>query len=219
MSERRWTHTPPRVAVTGGIGSGKSTALAFLGELGAAVLSSDEVVHRLYADASMQDALRRRFGREVVEDGQVNRGALGRLVFHDPEALAWLEQLTHPHVRRLVGEWALGHERSPRPPALLAVEVPLLFEAGGMLEVFDCVLLITAPPEMRYERVAAKLSEEEFRRRVARQLSDAEKAERSDFVFENMGSRRRMREFIGETYAAILAAAAAEKEEEEAARR
>lgn len=218
MSERRWTHRPPRVAVTGGIGSGKSTALAFLGELGAAVLSSDEVVHRLYGDASIQEALRRRFAREVVEDGQVNRAALGRLVFRDPEALAWLEQLTHPHVRRLVNEWALGHERSPRLPALLAVEVPLLFEAGGMLEVFDCVLLITAPPEMRYERVAVKLSEEEFQRRVARQLSDAEKAERSDFVFENMGSRRRMREFIGETYAAILAAAAAE-EEEEAARR
>jgi dephospho-CoA kinase len=213
MSERRWTHKPPRVAVTGGIGSGKSTALAFLGELGAAVLSSDDVVHRIYTDPAIQDALRRRFGMGVVDGTRVNRAMLGRLVFEDREALDWLEQLTHPHVRRVVEEWALAHEHVPQPPELLAVEVPLLFESGLMIEEFDCVLLITAPRDVRLERVAAKLTPEEFERRATRQLSEAEKADRSDFVFENTGSRRRMREFIAETYAAILSAAAAGDEE------
>ena len=213
MSERRWTHKPPRVAVTGGIGSGKSTALAFLGELGAAVLSSDDVVHRIYTDPAIQDALRRRFGMGVVDGTRVNRAMLGRLVFEDREALDWLERLTHPHVRRVVEEWALAHEHAPQPPELLAVEVPLLFESGLMIEEFDCVLLITAPRDVRLERVAAKLTPEEFERRATRQLSEAEKADRSDFVFENTGSRRRMREFIAETYAAILSAAAAGDEE------
>ena len=169
MSERRWTHKPPRVAVTGGIGSGKSTALAFLGELGAAVLSSDDVVHRIYTDPAIQDALRRRFGMGVVDGTRVNRAMLGRLVFEDREALDWLEQLTHPHVRRVVEEWALAHEHAPQPPELLAVEVPLLFESGLMIEEFDCVLLITAPRDVRLERVAAKLTPEEFERRATRQ--------------------------------------------------
>ncbi len=206
-------HRPPRLAVTGGIGAGKSTALAFLRELGAATLSSDDVVHSVYTDAEVQGALARRFGDEVVRDGRVDREVLGRLVFGDAAALDWLEQFTHPRVRRIVEEWAARQESQAEPPALLAVEVPLLFESGAMIDVFDFVLAVTAPEALRRRRVAAKLTPAQFARRVERQMSEVEKAERSHFVYENGGSRQHMKQFIAETYAAIIAAAAAEAEE------
>ena len=213
MTEQPWSHHPPRLAITGGIGSGKSTALAFLRELGAATLSSDDVVHALYADPDVQAALARRFGPEVVGENGVERAVLGCLAFDDPEALSWLEELTHPLVRRIVEEWATRQSQLPEPPAILVVEVPLLFESGAMLGLFDCVLLVTAPADVRRRRVAAKLTAEEFDRRMQRQLDEAVKAERSHFVYENTGSRRHMREFIAETFASILSCAAAADDE------
>lgn len=204
---RAFRHTPARLAVTGGIGSGKSTALAFLAELGAATLSSDEIVHQVYRSPGIVQALEGRFGAPVVLDGQVNRAALSNAVFGDEDALRWLEQLTHPLVRRRIEEWAREHEASAEPPALLAVEVPLLFESGQMLDLFDCVLLVTAPADVRRRRLAAKVTAEDFDRRVARQMSEREKAERSHFVYQNTESRSALREYLREVVAAVLACA------------
>jgi len=204
---RAFTHIPPRLAVTGGIGSGKSTALAFLAELGAVTLSSDAIVHEVYASAEIVGALDGRFGPPVVLDGCVHRAALSEAVFEDEEALVWLERLTHPLVRRRIEEWARTHEASPEPPELAAVEVPLLFESGQMLDLFDCVLLVTAPADVRRRRLAVKMTPEDFDRRVARQMSEAEKAERSHFVFENTGSRTALRDYLAEVVASILACA------------
>ena len=209
-----WSHHPPRLAITGGIGSGKSTALAFLRELGAATLSSDDVVHAVYRDAGVQAALARRFGPEVLRGECVDRAALSRLVFDDEEALRWLEDLTHPQVRRVVEEWAQQQQRLREPPALPAGEGPLLFESGMMLGMFDCVMLVTAPADVRRRRVAAKLGGAEFDRRMKHQMDEDLKAERSTFVYRNNGSRTRMREYIQETFASILACAAAVEEEE-----
>jgi dephospho-CoA kinase len=202
---RVFRHAPPRLAVTGGIGGGKSTALAFLGELGAATLSSDAIVHDVYGHAEIIAAVEGRFGAQVIVGGQVNRHALSKLVFDDPEALDWLEQLTHPLVRRRVEEWAAEQQALLQPPSLLAVEVPLFFESGRMGDMFDCVLLVTAPADERRRRLSAKLTGEEFDRRVKRQMSEEEKAERSHFVFENVGSRKRMKQFLTEVFASILA--------------
>jgi len=204
---------PPRLAVTGGIGSGKSTALAFLGELGAATLSSDTIVHEVYRHSEVVAAVERRFGSQAIVGGEVNRACLSKLVFDDPEALAWLEKLTHPIVRRRFDEWAAEQQRLPRPPALLAVEVPLLFESGMMVDMFDCVLLVTAPADERRRRLSAKLTAQDFDRRARVQMSEEEKAERSNFVFENTGSRRLMRQYIAEVFASILACAAAEEDD------
>jgi dephospho-CoA kinase len=193
------------LAVTGGIGGGKSTALAFLAELGAATLSSDTIVHEVYSHDEIVAAVEGRFGAQVVVGGQVNRQALSKVVFEDAEALVWLEQLTHPLVRRRVEEWAAEQQALRQPPSLLAVEVPLFFESGMMTDMFDCVLLITAPADERRRRLSAKLTAEEFDRRARRQMGEDEKAERSDFVFENTGSRKIMKEYIAEILASILA--------------
>jgi len=202
-------HEPPRLAVTGGIGSGKSTALAFLAELGAAVLSSDQVVHEAYEAPQVLEALRGRFGDDIFLGRQVNRAALSNAVFEDRDALLWLERLLHPLVRQRIEAWAAEHETSALPPALLAVEVPLLFESGQLRDLFDCVLLVTAPADVRRRRLAAKMTAAEFDRRAARQMGEDEKADRSEFVFGNTGSRTSMKDYLAETYASILACAAA----------
>lgn len=196
----------PRLAVTGGIGSGKSTATAFLDELGASCVSTDVLVHALLSRPQIVEDLRRRFGDGVIADGDTDRAALGRIVFRDVEALDWLESLLHPHVKRMVDEWAEEQERSSSPPPLIVAEVPLLFESGFDRE-FDYVLLVTAPEAVRRRRLADKVTASDFGHRSQRQLDEKVKAARSDFVIDNSGSRARLKEALAEVYAFIIAAA------------
>jgi len=198
------THIP-LLGLTGGIGSGKSTALAYLHELGAATISSDDIVHGLYSTADVIDRIREHFGDAVVDGaGGVSRTALAGIVFSDEDELRWLEDLLHPFVRDAVGAW-IEEQRQARPrPALIVVEVPLLFETG-FDQRFDHVMLITAPDDVRRRRLTAKLTDSEFRRRRAQQMPEQEKIARSDFVFDNTGPRKALREFVGQTVARILA--------------
>ena len=98
---------PIAVAITGGIGAGKSEALAAFARHGAAVISSDDIVHRLLQeDANVREALRERFGEGIFgDDGEVDRGAIAEIVFADREALDWLESLLHPLVVQEYMSW------------------------------------------------------------------------------------------------------------------
>jgi dephospho-CoA kinase len=198
------THIP-LLGLTGGIGSGKSTALAYLHELGAATISSDDIVHGLYSTAEVVDLIREHYGDAVVDGaGGISRPALAGIVFADEAELRWLEDLLHPFVRDAVAVW-LEQQKKARPrPALVVVEVPLLFETG-FEQRFDCIMLITAPDDVRRRRLTAKLTDSEFRRRRAQQMPEEEKIARSDFVFDNTGSRRDLREFVAQTAATIIA--------------
>ncbi len=204
-------HPIPRVGLTGGIGSGKSTALAYLHELGAGVISSDDVVHQLYSRPEILAAVEERYGAVVVAGGVIDRGAVARIVFADPAELEWLEALLHPHVRRAIREWVVAQDKTRPRPSLLVAEVPLLFEAG-MDSDFDFTILITAPDDLRRRRLSAKLTEAEFKRRLEQQMPEDDKIARCDFVFHNTGSYKELRTFLGEIVAHVLAAA------EEAAR-
>lgn len=196
----------PRVGLTGGIGSGKSTALAYLRELGAAVISSDDVVHGLYSRPEIVAAVTERYGDAVLHGGQVSRPALARIVFADSAELQWLESRLHPHVHAALEEWMAAQTRQRPRPALLVAEVPLLFETG-IEAIFDYVVLITAPAETRRRRLTAKLTDGEFSRRLAQQMPEEDKIARSDFVFHNTATRKELRRFLGETVAAVLATA------------
>jgi dephospho-CoA kinase len=193
--------------VTGGIGSGKSTALAYLHQLGAAVISSDDVVHELLEQDDVVAAIKERFGDVVVVDGVVSRPALARVVFRDREALDWLEKLLHPNVRRRFDEWAREQEKTRPRPALVVAEVPLLFETGWH-ESFDHTMLITAPADVRRKRVSGKLTESEFKHRLAQQMPEDEKIARAEFVCHNTGTRQELRDAVREAFATIIAAAA-----------
>jgi dephospho-CoA kinase len=197
-------HHIPRLGLTGGIGSGKSTALAYLHEFGAAVASSDDIVHRILSRPDIVAEVAARHGKAVLAGDDVNRAALASIVFHDDAELEWLEHLLHPHVRQEIERWAAAQVKARPRPALIAVEVPLLFESG-MEPLFDSIMLVTAPSDMRRRRLSAKLTDSDFARRLSQQMPEAEKMAHSRFVFHNTGSRKALRDFVGQTVAQILA--------------
>jgi dephospho-CoA kinase len=178
----------PFVGLTGGMGSGKSTALEALRRLGAEVISSDAVVHELYEGEQLRDVVVARFGPEVAPNGVVDRAALARRAFASEEDRAWLEGQVWPLVGARVAEW-LEHARAMRPPPPAAVvEVPLLFEAG-LNQLYDATIAVISEESLRRSRAAARghaLVDE----RAARQLSQEEKARRATFVVSNDGSEQ-----------------------------
>jgi dephospho-CoA kinase len=174
------------IALTGGIGSGKSAALAAFGRCGAATLSADEAAHDLYADAEVATAVVERFGAEVLgPDGGVDRAALARRAFADPAGIGFLEELLHPRIGRRRAEWVAAQRAATPPPLLCVCEVPLLYEARAE-DGFDAVLVVTAPDSVRRERVEAR--GHDFAARSARQLPEADKVARADAAFVNDGS-------------------------------
>jgi dephospho-CoA kinase len=180
----------PFVGLTGGMGAGKSTALSALERLGAAVISSDAVVHELYAGDRLREAVVERWGPEVAPAGVVDRSAVAARAFATEEDRTWLEGLLWPLVGARVASWLTGVRAGPwsegaRPRAAV-VEVPLLFEAG-LENLYDATIAVVSDEGVRRERAAARghaLVDE----RAARQLSQEEKAQRATFVVQNDGS-------------------------------
>lgn len=190
----------PFVGLTGGMGAGKSTALTALQELGAQVLSTDAVVHELYGDERVSGAVVERWGEEVAPGGVVDRSVVAAKAFAGGEReRRWLEELLWPLVGARIAGW-LEHVRALQPPPKAAVvEVPLLFEAG-MEGGFDATIAVTAQEHTRRQRADGRghaLADE----RTARQLTQAEKAERATFVVRNDGSIEDLRREL----AAVLA--------------
>lgn len=183
---------PIAVAITGGIGAGKSEALAAFARRGAATVSSDEIVHELLRREDVREAVRQRLGNGVVgPDGHLDRGAIGSVVFDDPEALAWLEQLLHPLVSAEYLSWRDQLAALTDPPLVCVTEVPLLYEVGADSR-FDRVVVITAPDDVRRGRSEVAVDERE-----RRLLSDEEKVVRADFAFVNTGSLEELEGFVG----------------------
>lgn len=174
---------PLTIGLTGGIAAGKSEALAAFARLGAATLSSDAVVHELLESEPLRGRLVERWGPGVAPEGRVDRRRIGEIVFADPEQLTWLEEQIHPLVAERTAAWL----RSLSGEAEVAVvEVPLLFE-GGRPQVFDTTVAVVAGEEVRRARAEAR-GQALVDEREARQLSQAEKAARADYVIENDGS-------------------------------
>ena len=184
---------PVAVAITGGIGAGKTEALHAFARHGAATISSDDIVRRLLReDEDVRAALIERFGDGILDDaGNIDRAAIGKRVFADPEQLMWLENLLHPLVVGTYMEWREQLATQADPPALTVTEVPLLYEVGGD-ERFDKVVVITAPPGVRHQRTNVTDPED----RESRLISDEEKARRGDFVYVNDGSRAELDRFV-----------------------
>ena len=176
----------PFVGLTGGLGAGKSTALSALERLGAATLSTDAVVHELYATDEVRDAVVGRWGDEVAPGGVVDRSAVARRAFATEEDRKWLEGMLWPKVGERVAafrEEALAADPAPRAAV---VETPLLFEAG-LDGLYDATIAIVADESVRAQRAGAR-GHEAVDERAARQLSQEEKARRATFAVRNDGS-------------------------------
>ena len=196
---------PIAVAITGGIGAGKSTALEAFRAHGAATVSSDEIVHHLLAtDDAVRDALVRRLGEEILgDDGRPDRARIAREVFGDRKQLAWLEGLLHPLVSREYLTWREQLAQLDDPPQVCVTEVPLLFEVGAE-ERFDKVVVVTAPTALREQRRRVTRDD-----RDSRLLPDREKVRRSDFHYVNTGTFEDLHAWVGEVMEALEAGDAA----------
>jgi dephospho-CoA kinase len=191
---------PVAVAITGGIGAGKTEALRAFARNGAATVSSDEIVHHLLRRDEVKQAIVERLGNGVLAPGgEIDRGALGTIVFNDEAALGWLEALLHPLVSAEYLQWREDLAALPDAPRVSVTEVPLLYETGGD-ERFDKVVVITAPAKLRRARSDVAIDEREDRF-----LPDREKIERADWSFKNMGSLEELDAFVKSVMAELTA--------------
>ena len=174
------------VGLTGGIGAGKSEALAALERLGASVLSTDAVVHELYDDPGVRDLVIERWGAEMAPGGRIDRSAVATRAFGSTEDRRWLEELLWPRVGARMWEWRQAEEARVPAPRALVVEVPLLFESG-MAEGFDATVAVVADEEVRLRR-AGERGHASLDERTARQLTQEEKAARATYTVANSGS-------------------------------
>ena len=175
---------PIAVAITGGIGAGKSEALYAFQKAGAATVSSDEIVHHLLrTDPEVREAIVHELGAGVLAaDGLIDRGRVAEVVFADRAKLDFLEGLLHPKVAAEYLTWREQLGALPEPPEVCVTEVPLLYETGGD-ERFDKVVVITAPAKLREQRRRVTRDD-----RDQRLLPDKEKLKRADFAYVNKGT-------------------------------
>ena len=191
----------PFVGLTGGLGAGKSTALAALERLGAATLSTDAVVHELYASDEVRDAVVERWGAEMAPDGVVDRSKIATKAFASPDERQWLEELLWPRVGRRVAEWREEVSARSEKPLAAVVETPLLFEAG-LEGLYDATVAVVAPEEVRSAR-AAERGHEAVDERAARQLPQDEKARRATYAVENSGSVEELEAKLSEVLSSL----------------
>jgi dephospho-CoA kinase len=198
---------PLAVAITGGIGAGKSAALESFRRHGAATVSSDEIVHHLLkSDPDVKLALVERFGDEILgEDGVPDRERIALRVFRDREALDWLEKLLHPLVSREYLDWREQLGKLPNPPAVCVTEVPLLYEVGAESR-FDKVVVVTAPRKLREARRGGRKDDRE-----SRLLPDREKSARADFSYVNTGTPDELDAWVAGVMATLTAEASAQQ--------
>lgn len=172
------------IALTGSIGMGKSTVAAMFARHGIPLFDADATVRRLQGPGgALVDPIERRFPR-TTRDGAVVREALAAAVLGKPEELAALEAIVHPAVHHERTRFIVGHAAAPA----LLFDIPLLFETGGE-HAFDKVIVVSAPPEVQRQRVLARpgMTEAKLDAILARQLPDAEKRARADFVIDTGG--------------------------------
>jgi dephospho-CoA kinase len=174
-----------RVGLSGGIGSGKSTVARALARRGAVVIDADAIAREVVEPGQPGlAAVVSRFGPEVLDaGGRLDRPRLAALVFHDPEARADLNAIVHP----LVAAESARRMAAAPPDAVVVLDVPLLVEAAR--SGYDVVVIVEAPEAVRLTRLVARgLAEDDARRRMAAQASDAERRRVADVVLDNSGS-------------------------------
>jgi dephospho-CoA kinase len=196
----------PVIGIVGGIGSGKSEVARAFERLGCVVADSDALAREILTRAAVRDELVRWWGGGVLDaEGNVDRGAVARIVFGDPAARKRLEGLVHPKIHAARAE-LVARVRAAGTAAAIVIDAPLLYEAGVDAEC-DAVVFVDAPWDVRLDRVARTRGWDaaELARREAAQMSLDEKRARSGFVVQNTGSRADVEESARGVLAAVRA--------------
>lgn len=171
------------IGLTGSIGMGKSETAKMFARLGVPVYDADAAVHDLYAPGGAAVEPIGAAFPGTIREGAVDRQALSRAVLGDPEALKRLEAIIHPLVAQAQIDWLMARDQAGAPMVLL--DIPLLFETGGETRV-DVVVVVSAPADLQRARVLERpgMSEEKFEAILAKQVPDAEKRARADYIVE-----------------------------------
>jgi dephospho-CoA kinase len=193
------------IGLTGGLGTGKSTVAQMLRDRGFVVIDADEMARLALRPGSKGLAkVVNRFGPEVLESsGELNRRQLGAKVFAEAKALADLEAIVHPEVRRLTGE--KRQEAQAQGHKLAFYDVPLLFEKK-MQKDFDKIVVVTADRKQQIERTIARdgLSEYEIERRLFNQMPIVDKVKQAHFVIDNTGARSELAKQLDTVLAQLI---------------
>ena len=196
-----------RVALTGGIATGKSRCLKRFGELGAQTVDTDVLSREAVAPGTAGlAAVAARFGGEILNaDGTLNRGRLGQLVFADAARRSDLEAIVHPAVYAALDEWFAGNDARDLPePAISVTDIPLLYETGHEGD-FDAVVVTNCRPDQQLARLIDRdgLTPEDARRRIDLQLPSAEKVRRADFVVDTSKTEADTDDGVNAVWAAL----------------
>jgi dephospho-CoA kinase len=177
-----------KIAITGGVASGKSSVCRFFQELGAYVVNADAIVHKLLdPETNLGQQVIRLFGPEIIVNAKISRKMIAEKAFADPRLLAELEKLLHPAVLREI-ETAYAKSCHAGTHTSFVVEIPLLYEIKGE-SFYDCVIAVVADPKIarkRFEQSGFK--PDEYDRRMNLQLSPHQKAERANYTIQNNGT-------------------------------
>jgi dephospho-CoA kinase len=194
-----------RVGLTGGVASGKSTVAAALADLGAVIIDADALAREVVAKGTPGlDDVVAEFGEELLgSDGELDRPAMGRLVFNDASARKRLEAIVHP----LVFERIVELEDRADEDAVVVHDIPLLAESGRA-DTFDAVIVVDAPPEVQLERMLTDRgwTREDAGSRIAAQATREERRAIATHVIENSGTREDLRARVAEVYADVVSA-------------
>ena len=168
-----------KIAVTGGMSSGKSTVCHFLKELGAYVVSADEIVHELlFSDPNVRSEVLDLLGKDVLENDRLNRNLIAKKVFPNPPLLTKLENILHPRVFKEIQRHYESIKTDPKY-SLFVAEVPLLYEKGQE-KTFDSTILVLCEDKTRLSRQTNNANQ-----RTKRFMSDKDKAKKADFLINN----------------------------------
>ncbi len=192
-----------RVGLTGGVASGKSTVAALLSELGAVIIDADVLAREVVAKGTPGlDSVVEEFGADLLgPDGELDRPAMGRLVFKDEGARRRLEAIVHP----LVFERIVELEGQAPPDAVVVHDIPLLAESGRG-RTFDAVIVVDAPPELQVERMKADRgwTSEDAESRIAAQTAREDRLSIATHVIENTETREDLRRRVAEVFAELV---------------
>lgn len=196
-----------KIAITGGLSSGKSQASKMFSELGAYIVNSDQIVHNLLIpETDLGKKVIALLGDGIVTHNEINRTRVAKLVFLNPKLLHSLEKILHPEVYEEIERQyrEVSHQKSP--PPLFIAEIPLLFETGGE-KCFDVTIAVIADSEKCWERYrdSTGYEREDFNRRNARQIPQDKKARNADFVIHNNGTMDELKKEVREIFEKLCA--------------
>ncbi len=188
-----------KVGLTGSIGTGKSTVEYILNELGAYTIDADKIVHQLLEKPQIIEKIKKKFGKDVIKDGKIDKKKLAQIIFSDKNKKKVLENILHPEVFKQIQNFFKEVEKKD-PCAVAVADVPLMIETGSYKN-YDIVIVVYAPKELQLKRLKAKgMSEEEAIARIKAQMDIEKKKEYADIIIENTGTIDQLKEKVKEVY-------------------